>query len=63
MESAVQLVRAGQLSFKEIAEQLGFRNSLYFSTVFRRYTGLTPTAFRNHGVVSAAAGKAVSPEE
>ena len=64
MESAVQLVGGGPLSFKEIAEQLGFRNSLYFSTVFRRYTGLTPTAFRNRGVVSSAtAEEAVSPGE
>lgn len=47
MESAIQLVKAGHLSFKEIAENLGFRNSLYFSTVFRKYTGLTPTAYRN----------------
>ncbi len=46
MESAVQLVRGSHLSFKEIAERLGFRNSLYFSTVFRRYTGCTPTTFR-----------------
>lgn len=58
MESAVQLVRGGQLSFKEIAEQLGFRNSLYFSTVFRRYTGVTPTDFRNREVEAAAAAKA-----
>ncbi|MBS1369074.1 MAG: helix-turn-helix transcriptional regulator [Lentisphaeria bacterium] len=49
MESAKQLVAAGQLSFKEIAENLGFRNSLYFSTAFRTYTGLTPTEFKRKG--------------
>ena len=48
MENAVQLVRSGEYSFKEISEQLGFRNSLYFSTVFRRYTGMTPTEYRRH---------------
>ncbi|MBS1371343.1 MAG: helix-turn-helix transcriptional regulator [Lentisphaeria bacterium] len=46
MENAVSLVRGGQLSFKEISEQLGFRSSLYFSTVFRRYTGVSPTEYR-----------------
>ena len=61
MESAVQLVRGGQLSFKEIAEQLGFRNSLYFSTVFRRYTGQTPTAFRNRSMFSPAAAEGAVP--
>lgn len=61
MESAVQLVRAGQLSFKEIAEQLGFRNSLYFSTVFHRYTGLTPTAFRARGLEETAGEMSSSP--
>ncbi len=49
MESARQLVASGGLSFKEIAESLGFRNSLYFSTAFRKYTGLTPTEFRLSG--------------
>lgn len=48
MENAIQLVRSGELSFKEISEQLGFRNSLYFSTVFRRYTGMTPTEYRRN---------------
>ncbi len=46
MENAIQLVRSEEFSFKEISEQLGFRNSLYFSTVFRRYTGMTPTEYR-----------------
>ncbi len=46
MENAIQLVRSGEYSFKEVSEQLGFRNSLYFSTVFRRYTGMSPTEYR-----------------
>lgn len=47
MESAIQMVKDTTSSFKEIAERLGFRNSLYFSTAFHRYTGQTPTGFRN----------------
>lgn len=47
MESAKQLVGMGLFSFKEIAGKLGFQNSLYFSTAFRQYTGMTPSEFRN----------------
>lgn len=46
MESACQLIRDGQLSFKEIAEFLGFRNAFYFSTAFRKYSGQSPSEFR-----------------
>ncbi len=46
MENAKNLIRRGNLSFKEIAEQLGFRNSLYFSTSFKKYTGVAPSEFR-----------------
>ena len=47
MENAKNFIRRGRLSFKEIAEQLGFRNSLYFSTAFKRYTGMSPSEFRS----------------
>ncbi len=46
MESAKQLIETAQFSFKEIAEELGFQNSLYFSTAFRNYTGQTPTEYK-----------------
>ncbi len=46
MESAGQLIRGGQFSFKEIAEQLGFKNAFYFSTAFKKYTGKSPTEFK-----------------
>ena len=49
MESACQLIRDGQLSFKEIAELLGFRNAFYFSTAFRKYSGQSPSEFRRGG--------------
>ena len=31
---------------KEIAYQLGFENQGYFNRVFKRFTGLTPLAYR-----------------
>lgn len=46
MEHARQLVAAGQFSFKEIAARLGFSSSLYFSTSFRRYIGVSPSVYR-----------------
>ncbi|MSH99526.1 AraC family transcriptional regulator, partial [Escherichia coli] len=30
----------------EIAEKTGFSSSRYFSTMFKRYTGETPTQYR-----------------
>ena len=33
---------------KEIAWELGFGDELYFSRFFKRYTGCTPTGFREY---------------
>ncbi|MBE6629387.1 MAG: helix-turn-helix domain-containing protein [Ruminococcaceae bacterium] len=42
---AIPLLRAGK-SVKEIAADLGFSDAGYFSTVFRRITGHSPTYYR-----------------
>ncbi len=42
---AIPLLRAGK-SVKEIAADLGFSDAGYFSTVFRRVTGHSPTYYR-----------------
>lgn len=42
-------LRTGK-SFTEIAEMYGFCNSAYFSVVFKKYTGETPTDFLNRKV-------------
>lgn len=47
INAAIPLLRAGG-SVKEIASQLGFTDAGYFSTVFRRVTGHSPTYYR-HG--------------
>ncbi len=36
-----------------VAERLGFDNSLYFSRMFRKYTGLSPTEYRRKKIKSA----------
>lgn len=46
MENAKQLILTGQLSFKEIAVQVGYQDSRYFSTAFKKYTGRSPSKFR-----------------
>ncbi len=38
-------IREGNLSFSQIAEETGFGNIHYFSTVFKKQTGLTPTEY------------------
>ena len=45
INAAIPLLRAGG-SVKEIASQLGFTDAGYFSTVFRRVTGHSPTYYR-----------------
>jgi AraC-like DNA-binding protein/quercetin dioxygenase-like cupin family protein len=39
------LIREGQLNFSEIAEKLCFSDSQYFSTAFKRETGMTPREY------------------
>ncbi|MGC9522890.1 MAG: substrate-binding domain-containing protein [Anaerolineae bacterium] len=43
---AKQLLRDTQQTITEIANQVGFSDSGYFSRIFRRETGTTPSAFR-----------------
>lgn len=46
MIRAMQLLKTG-LSVSEISDRLGFSGANYFSYVFRRETGQSPTAFKN----------------
>lgn len=46
MEEAKHLIVGSILPIKVIALNLGFRDSLYFSTAFRRYFGVSPSEFR-----------------
>ncbi len=43
---AIQLLTTTTLTVKEISYDLGFDDSLYFSRLFRRNTGLSPCKFR-----------------
>ena len=45
MEMAKRLLRAGTLRVGEVAEQVGYQNSQYFSITFRKTTGMTPSQY------------------
>lgn len=43
---ACELIRQGQHRINEISYMLGFENAYYFTRVFKRYTGMTPTEYQ-----------------
>jgi len=47
MERAKELIRAGDLNFAQISARLSFENPQYFSRVFKKEYGMTPTEFKN----------------
>ena len=47
IDRAKTLVREQKMNFSEIAEFLGFNNPQYFSRVFKRVTGMSPSEFRD----------------
>ena len=46
INEAKRLIRAGRYNFFEISEKLMFSNSHYFSTLFKKHTGMTPTQYK-----------------
>ena len=52
MEKAIWLIIHTELSVNEIADQTGFSTARYFSTVFKQYTGYSPTQYREHPPVT-----------
>ena len=47
VKRAEQLLKTGNYSIKEISERLCFSSQYYFSTVFKRYYGISPRLFQN----------------
>lgn len=45
-EAAKRLIRNTRASFSEVADQLGFDNSQYFTKFFKAMTNMTPTEYR-----------------
>lgn len=49
VQNAKRLLIETQLPVTRISESVGFTNSSYFSTVFRKYTGMAPQQYRQRG--------------
>ena len=47
IKEAKQLIRENNLNLSEISDRLAFDNPQYFSRVFKRITGMTPTEFKS----------------
>ena len=47
IQAAKELLTGTPMSVESIAEEVGFGSESYFCRQFRRYEGITPTAFRN----------------
>ena len=45
-DAAIAFLNAGELSIKEIAYHLGFKESSSFSKAFKQWVGITPTLYR-----------------
>lgn len=48
IERAQMLLIHSDVKLKEVATEVGFDNPLYFSRLFRKYTGVPPGAYRRH---------------
>ena len=45
IDRAISYITSEQMQFSEVASILGFSSAQYFSTVFKKYTGVTPSEF------------------
>lgn len=45
INEAMRLLAQGELSIRSVSERLGFESAEYFSRVFKRETGITPTEY------------------
>ena len=54
MEQAIRLIVHSKLSINEIADRTGFSTPRYFSTVFKQYTGCSPTQYKEKKSVNQA---------
>ena len=47
MERAGEMLRQGNLTIREVAHRVGYRQPAQFAKAFRRHHGLAPSAFRS----------------
>ena len=47
VDHAKKLLAAGEMSVKEVAYAAGFNSQSYFSKIFKKYTGIAPSEFKD----------------
>ena len=52
LNEACSLLRDGMLTISEVAGSVGFQDPLYFSRVFRKHKGMTPTEYQKSAIAS-----------
>ena len=52
IERAKDLLRNTSLRVSEIAAQIGYQNPMYFSSTFKKHTGMTPLEYRDKSLAS-----------
>ena len=45
LQQAARLIREGKINIAQVAYSVGFNNQTYFSTVFKKHFGRTPTEY------------------
>lgn len=46
IEHAQRMLQSNDLAIQEIAVKIGFKSSYYFSRIFKKKTGFTPSDYR-----------------
>ena len=57
LKRAIRLMEQADLSISQVAYMAGFKSPKYFSTVFKKATGCTPSEYRERKVADAKGGK------
>ena len=63
VKEAIHLLKKGTMRIYEISDSLGFSEYKYFCSVFKRYTGTSPTEFVKNGGSAVVAEKREEQEE
>lgn len=50
IKQACEMIDTGYFSVEQISESVGFSDSKYFSTVFRKHTGYSPSEYKRKGL-------------
>ena len=54
MTNAMNLIDNTNYNMAQIAAAIGYDNSMYFSRIFKKHTGLTPTEYKNRNIIQTS---------